>query len=161
MRQTCGVTATVDAGNRIAQRAASVIVIGLALVSSACLVGGSSGTTSSTSVPSTIPGGNPPSPIAVSGSVTAGPTCPVERLGHPCPPAPVHGTVLATDTGGAQAASAVTDAAGNYAFVLLPGGYTFVVIDTGGTRPRCPSTPVTVSPGPPLQVDIACDTGIR
>ncbi|MHB8328072.1 MAG: hypothetical protein ACYDD6_00340 [Acidimicrobiales bacterium] len=116
---------------------------GLALASSAC----SSGAPSTTSV-------------AVSGSVTAGPTCPVERAGQPCPPASVHGTVVAAVSGGRQAANARIGADGHYAFALSPGIYTFAV-DTGSMLPRCPSRLVTVRPGTPARVDITCDTGIR
>lgn len=68
--------------------------------------------------------------------------------------------MVAEAAGGAQAGSTVTDASGHFVLMLPPGGYTFVV-DTGGTFPRCPTTPVTVTPGPPEQVDISCDTGIR
>src|SRR3954454_17694618 len=48
------------------------------------------------------------------GTVSAGPTCPVERPDQPCPPAPVHGTVQALDGNGQIVGQAPTDAQGRY-----------------------------------------------
>jgi hypothetical protein len=45
--------------------------------------------------------------------------------------------------------------------MALPVGDYTLRVDTGGTYPRCPDTPVTVSAGPPTAADIDCDTGIR
>lgn len=129
----------------------AVLVISLALALSACLSGAGPTATSGTQPPR----------VSVSGSVTAGPTCPVERAGHPCPPTPVHGIVVATFVGSAKETNARIEAGGRYAITLLPGRYTFSVLDTGGEWPRCPSLPVTLKAGPPVRVDIACDTGIR
>lgn len=130
------------------------VLLGLGLLTAACSSGGSLGAGLSTSVTSSAR-------IAISGLVTAGPTCPVEQAGKPCPPAPVHGTVVALAARGVQIQSAGTEADGHYALTLSPGRYTFVVQNTGGVFPRCPSTPVTVLSGPPVQMDITCDTGIR
>jgi hypothetical protein len=134
---------------------AGAMILSLGLLTAACSSSdpGSSSSSSSTSTSVT--------PVAVSGLVTAGPTCPVEQAGKPCPPAPVHGTVVALDAGGAQTASAQTGADGHYALTLPPGSYTLVVRVTRSLFPRCPSTPVTVRPGPPMQATIGCDTGIR
>src|SRR5438477_11763732 len=49
----------------------------------------------SAGVPST---GHPPAGV-VTGRVTAGPTCPVERIDHPCPPRPVVADVQARAAG--------------------------------------------------------------
>jgi 5-hydroxyisourate hydrolase-like protein (transthyretin family) len=95
----------------------------------------------------------------VAGRVTAGPTCPVEQVGHPCPPQPVSATIKAQ-----QARRTVTrtqsDSDGRYAMRLAPGRYTLVV-QTGSQFPRCPTTPVTVPRNQVVTVDISCDTGIR
>jgi len=122
--------------------------VGVALVLTACSA-------------NIAPGGSSRSRIDVSGSVTAGPTCPVERVGQPCPPAPVHATVVATGAAGEPVAQATTEADGHYAFTVPPGRYTFSVEATGGFLPRCPTKSATVKLGPPEQVDFVCDTGIR
>jgi hypothetical protein len=94
------------------------------------------------------------------GQVTAGPTCPVERADHPCPPRPVVAEVDARDASGRTVATTRTDQAGSYSLSLAPGTYTLVAV-TGQTYPRCPPTPVTVGSGGPTRADISCDTGIR
>lgn len=152
IQQTDEVAQTIGAGNCIArfmQKAAFVNGLTALAALTAC------------SANNAAPEGSSPSQIHISGSVTAGPTCPVERIGHPCPPAPVHGTVVATGAGGGQAAHAATEADGHYAFTLLPGHYNFLVEVNGGRYPRCPPKFVTVRPGPLELIDIACDTGIR
>jgi|SRR5437764_6336823 len=95
----------------------------------------------------------------VVGRVTAGPTCPVEEAGHPCPPQPVSGTIKAQKAS-RTVAHARSDANGTYSMRLAPGRYTLVV-QTGSTFPRCPTTPVTVPRGQVVTVNITCDTGIR
>jgi cytoskeletal protein RodZ len=96
----------------------------------------------------------------VEGQVTAGPTCPVEEAGHPCPPQPVSAPVQALDGSGHVVAQTTSDAHGWYAIALSPGSYTIhVVID--GMYPSCADKPATVHAGGPTTVDIDCDTGIR
>jgi hypothetical protein len=111
-------------------------------------------TTGSTAVPPPPPG------TGVYGLVLAGPTCPVERVGQPCPPQRVAAPVDGRNAAGHTVARTHSDQAGRYRLALAPGRYTLVVV-TGGLFPRCPATPVTVLPGPPLRQDIGCDTGIR
>lgn len=94
------------------------------------------------------------------GTITAGPTCPVERAGQPCPPQPVQADIDARDGSGRTVASTHSDSAGRYALSLAPGSYTLVVVTSNGW-PRCPQTPVTVHPGQVTRADISCDTGIR
>src|SRR5438105_15334458 len=71
----------------------------------------------------------------VTGRVTAGPTCPVERAGHPCPPAPVSAVVQARAQG-RVAASTHTDERGRYTLPLRAGAYRRVAVTTEG-YPRC------------------------
>ncbi len=111
-----------------------------------------------TEPPATAPP-HPPAGSGVFGFVTAGPTCPVERSGQPCPPRPVGGRVEA-EAGGAVAGSADIGADGSYRLSLQPGAYTLVV-QTGSTLPACPRTQVTVPAGQSVRADISCDTGIR
>lgn len=96
----------------------------------------------------------------VRGTVTAGPTCGVERVDMPCPPVPVSATVEAITSAGRVAGRGRTDGAGHYAIDLEPGRYTLRVAGTG-TYPRCPDTDVVVVPGNAATADISCDTGIR
>ena len=102
----------------------------------------------------------PTSGTGAYGYVTAGPTCPVERPGHPCPPRPVSDDVDVRDVNGATVASTHSDSHGRYTIDLSPGSYTLVVVTRSG-RPRCPETQVSVRPGSATRADISCDTGIR
>lgn len=122
---------------------------------------GPSSTTSPTNPPpSTTSVPAPPPATGAYGTVTAGPTCPVERAGQPCPPRPVSARIDAHAADGRVAASTQSGADGSYRIGLPPGNYTLVVV-TGSTYPRCPDTPVTVAPGAATRADISCDTGIR
>ena len=97
----------------------------------------------------------------VAGRVTAGPTCPVERPDHPCPPAAVSATVEARNESGAKVvASAHTDADGGYHFRLRPGVYTLVAV-TPNALPRCSPVNITVRVDHTTRAAIPCDTGIR
>jgi hypothetical protein len=103
---------------------------------------------------------NSPPFSGVRGTVAAGPTCPVERIDHPCPPSPVHAEIDARDAGGRTAASTRTASDGTYALAVPAGSYTLVVV-TGAMFPRCPETPAVVAPGAVTTSNITCDTGIR
>ena len=94
------------------------------------------------------------------GFVTAGPTCPVERQGQPCPPRPVSAEIDAHNAGGATVGSTRTDSHGRYALDLSPGSYELVAV-VMSSLPRCPNTPVDVQRGSATRLDISCDTGIR
>jgi hypothetical protein len=101
-----------------------------------------------------------PSGTGVYGLVTAGPTCPVEQVGNPCPPRPVAAEVDVQDMDGRTIGTTRTDSAGRYSLSVKPGSYALVIV-TGTTFPRCPSEPVSIPSGAPLRVDVNCDTGIR
>jgi len=101
---------------------------------------------------------SPPSG-GIEGTVTAGPTCPVEIQGSPCPPGVWTGTVRATASDGAVHA-AQTDADGRYHLALPPGTYTVVPVIEGSGPPIV--KPVTVNVGAAMQrLDLQVDTGIR
>jgi len=102
----------------------------------------------------------PPSPTGVYGVVTAGPTCPVQRIDEPCPAEPVSAEVEVRYRDGTAVASAHTDAAGDYSIPTPPGSYR-LVIATGSALPRCPSPDVTVAYNSPSLTNVSCDTGIR
>lgn len=97
----------------------------------------------------------------VSGTVLAGPTCPVERPDDPtCLPVAVAGRVdfVQNDE---VVASQVIDTTGHYRLNLAPGSYT-VRIDVGDTPfPSCPSLEVIVTQGVESTINFDCDTGIR
>jgi hypothetical protein len=104
--------------------------------------------------------GTPPT-ATLAGRVTAGPTCPVERLDHPCPPAPVSATVQARSRkGGRVVASTRTDADGRYRLRLRAGAYTLVAVTTK-PFPRCSPVNVTARANHTVRAAIVCDTGIR
>jgi hypothetical protein len=94
------------------------------------------------------------------GRVTAGPTCPVERAGHPCPPRPVAATVQARTTHGQVVGSTHTDPDGRYRLELRPGRYTVVAV-TPKAWPRCSPTTATVTVHHTTRAVVSCDTGIR
>ncbi|MDP9302459.1 MAG: carboxypeptidase-like regulatory domain-containing protein [Actinomycetota bacterium] len=101
----------------------------------------------------------PESTSGIFGTVTAGPTCPVERVGSPCPPAPWVGTVRATDDAG-HGTETRTDDGGNYTLTLQPGSYQVVAVTDGGPPTGKPVT-IVVQAGQPMDVDLTVDTGIR
>jgi len=96
----------------------------------------------------------------VTGRVTAGPTCPVERIGYPCPPESVSAMVQARTAHGQVVASTHTDSKGRYRLQLRPGTYTLAAV-TPKPLPRCSATKVTVVANHTTSASISCDTGIR
>ena len=95
----------------------------------------------------------------IEGNVTAGPTCPVEIQGSPCPPGAWTGTVRATASDGSTQETQ-TDADGGFRLALEPGTYTVVPVIEGSGPPI--AKPVTVTVGDAMQqLDLQVDTGIR
>jgi len=109
------------------------------------------------------PAGGPPS---VTGTVTAGPVCPVETVPPKpeCAPRAVAGVVIvATDTGGQEVGRATTAADGSYEMVV---GETGTVSVSGLPVAGFMSVPAPVNvtlagPGATERVDLRYDTGIR
>jgi hypothetical protein len=100
-----------------------------------------------------------PATGVVTGRVTAGPTCPVERIDHPCPPTPVVAEVQAR-AGGRLVGSTRSAADGTYRLDLLDATYTVVAV-AQNPFPRCTTRTVTVTGLRTVNGDISCDTGIR
>ena len=109
------------------------------------------------------PAGGPPS---VTGTVTAGPVCPVETVPPKpeCAPRPVQGAVIvATDAGGQELGRATTAADGSYQIVVAQTGtVTISGLPVAGlmrapapVRSRCHPRAMTE------RVDLEYDTGIR
>lgn len=95
----------------------------------------------------------------VMGLVLAGPTCPVERAGHPCPPRPVVADVEAR-AGERVVASSHSVIDGTYRLELADGTYTVIAV-AKSLLPRCTPRNVTIVSGRPISADITCVTGIR
>ena len=98
----------------------------------------------------------------IRGLVLAGPTCPVERAGQSACVRPVSGaSILALDSAGHEVGRAVSDSAGAYFLRLAPGTYAVVPQHVDGLMGVAPEQTVTVPDGPPVQLDLEYDTGIR
>lgn len=100
----------------------------------------------------------------IRGTATAGPVCPVER--NPpdpaCAPRPVAGaTIVVRDGSGAQAAVAISDAAGAYFVAVPPGVYVVDPQPVPGMLGTAPKQPATVVAGAVTEVPLDYDTGIR
>ncbi|MFI5055918.1 MAG: hypothetical protein ACHQAW_05890 [Actinomycetota bacterium] len=96
----------------------------------------------------------------ISGTVTTGPTCPVEIAGSPCPPGVWTGTVRATAIDGARYET-LTDGSGRYRLPLLDGTYEVIPVIEGGGPPSSAPVSVTVTAGGMQTLDLQVDTGIR
>ena len=131
--------------------AAALTLVGSACGSTSVQPGSGSGSTTSTSMMGGTSG--------VAGTVTASPTCPVERIDDPCPPHPVSAPIDLQDAQAKTVASTTSAADGTYALSAPPGEYTLIVVTN--VFPRCPPTPVTIVSDHVTTADISCDSGIR
>jgi len=99
----------------------------------------------------------------IQGSVSLGPTCPVQRdpPDPACADKPYVTTVTVMRSGSSAVfASLQSDTSGAFQFSLPPGSYTVSAL--GGTMlPRCAAVSVTVPTSGYVRADISCDTGIR
>ena len=96
------------------------------------------------------------------GTITMGPTMPVQRLGGPPAIAPVVGArVDIANVDGITVASVTTGADGSYSVPLAPGDYVVTVRPATRMIGRNAPRSVTVTPGAPTALDIMLDTGIR
>jgi len=99
----------------------------------------------------------------IEGVVLAGPQCPVEQPGSPCPDQPVSGVSVQVAAGGRTVAEEQTGEDGRFSFAVSPGVYEVAALATGdGPFLACeaPQT-VVVGPGEQAAIAIHCDTGIR
>jgi len=96
----------------------------------------------------------------ITGRVVAGPTCPVEVAGSPCPPGVWTGTVRATAADGTTYETQ-TDGEGRYRLPLLDGTYEVVPVIDGGGPPSSAPVSVTVRAGAMQTLELQVDTGIR
>jgi Carboxypeptidase regulatory-like domain len=96
----------------------------------------------------------------VRGQVLAGPQCPVEQEGSPCPDLPFEGIVVASTSDG-EVARTETDAEGRFELDLDPGTYTVVAESEPSQPPFGEPQDVTVPEGAFVNVTLTVDTGIR
>jgi type IV secretory pathway protease TraF len=96
----------------------------------------------------------------VGGRVLSAPSCPVERVGVPCPPRPVANGAVVALRGGHVVASTHTDARGYFHLTVAPGQYTVRATNAGGYGSTASRT-VTARAGKPVVVRLVVDSGIR
>ncbi|HYM14938.1 MAG TPA: hypothetical protein VEZ14_05225 [Dehalococcoidia bacterium] len=101
----------------------------------------------------------PPGETGIDGTVTLGPTCPVQRIDSPCADRPyaAHITVWRD---GVQVAETTSGSDGRFRLLLPPGAY-HLVGESGGTFPRGSNVDAVVVQGRLTTVQIRYDTGIR
>jgi hypothetical protein len=97
--------------------------------------------------------------VVVTGTVLTAPTCPVERSGHPCPPRPLPGALVAVYAAANRVASTSADRAGHFAVRLAPGSYRVQARMPAGLG-NSASKHITVSDAP-VRLTITVDSGIR
>jgi hypothetical protein len=106
-----------------------------------------------------------PDATGVRGTVTAGPTCPVERdpPDPACAPRLVGGAVLVfTDANGAGVARTTSAADGTFAVELAPGAYRVTAEPVDGLMGTPDPMDVVVEAGQPMtELQVSYDTGIR
>jgi hypothetical protein len=97
----------------------------------------------------------------IRGTVLAGPQCPVETAGSPCPPEPASRVRVEIRRAGDLVAEAVTDPRGEFSADVDPGTYQLQAApDQQGFVASKPVT-VVVRDGAYTNVDVTVDTGIR
>ena len=96
----------------------------------------------------------------VRGQVFAGPQCPVEQEGSPCPDLPFVGVVVAS-MDGREVARTETDAVGRFELALAPGTYALVAEGEAGRFPVGEPQDVIVPEGTFVAITLTVDTGIR
>ena len=110
-------------------------------------------------------GNDLPDATGVRGTVTAGPTCPVQRdpPDPACAERPVSGAVLVfTDPDGAEVARTISGADGSFLVELAPGAYRLTAQPVEGLMGTPEPMDVEVVPGKPMtELQISYDTGIR
>ncbi len=99
----------------------------------------------------------------VTGTVLAGPTCPVARPDDPaCAPQPVAARVRFEDAAGRAVATADSGSDGGFRAYVPPGDYTVVAEAlNGGQLPRGIPAVVTVTVAGIRGLQVEMDTGIR
>ena len=96
----------------------------------------------------------------VTGRVELGPTCPVETLDSPCPPAPAVGATVEVLQEGEVVASTTTDDDGRFE-LAAPEGVVEVRAESAEGLPSQDSETFTLDAGDDVEAILFLDTGIR
>jgi hypothetical protein len=129
-------------------RRGGIAILLVATILTACAAnGGSSGSSGSSS--------------GVHGTVVAGPQCPVERAGSPCPDAPVPDAEVRAIRDGDVAGTDRTDTDGRFEIALPPGRYEVSVRVGSDAFGSAKPVDVTVSAGGYATANLTVETGIR
>jgi hypothetical protein len=96
----------------------------------------------------------------IRGRALAGPQCPVEIEGSPCPDRPFEGTIVARSVKTEDEFTIETDADGRFELALAPGAYE-VSIESESQPPFAKPQTVQVEAGSFTTITVAVDTGIR
>jgi len=102
----------------------------------------------------------PPANSGITGIALAGPQCPVEIAGSPCPPKPIAIRVVVRDQAGHDVATFSTATDGTFRVSLPPGRYTLSTSEEA-VLPFLKPTEVTVVEGSYVHLQLDADTGIR
>jgi hypothetical protein len=105
-----------------------------------------------------------PGATGARGTVTAGPTCPVETVppDPACAERPVAGAVLVfTGADGTEVARATSAADGTFTIELAPGAYQLTAQPVEGLMGTPAPMDVEVEAGQPTELHVSYDTGIR
>lgn len=106
-------------------------------------------------------GADEPNLVAtVSGRVELSPTCPVETLSSPCPPAPASGATVEVLQDGVVVASTTTDSDGRFE-LGAPDGAVEVRAESADGLPSQDSQTFTLDAGDDVEAVLVLDTGIR
>jgi hypothetical protein len=113
--------------------------------------------------PVVSPAGGPPS---VTGTISAGPVCPVEQVPPDprCAPRPVAGAVIvATNASGQEVGRATSAADGTYQLIVSQTGTVLITAlpVAGLAQPPAPVTVTLTQPSDIERIDLEYDTGIR
>jgi hypothetical protein len=95
----------------------------------------------------------------ISGVTVAGPQCPVERPGSPCPDRPISATIDIKTRGGKLVSTFTSDSQGAFRVPIEPGQYVLTSATAG--PPTLAPTDITVPDGQFVVVTLTLDTGIR
>jgi hypothetical protein len=104
--------------------------------------------------------GEPDLVATVTGIVEQGPTCPVETLDSPCPPAPAVGATVEVLQEGEVVAATTTDADGRFE-LAAPEGAVEVRAESADGLPSQDVATFTLEAGDDVEAAFFLDTGIR
>ena len=103
-----------------------------------------------------------PAHTGIKGTVTLGPTCPVQQADQPPCVTPLAATLAITSADDGSVVARVSSGPdGTFSVDLPPGDYVIVPEPGGDPYPTGQPVEVTVEAGTYAQVEVAYDTGIR